>query len=148
MWPVLTALVASLLVWNIVLQRELTRGPTPGPEVEALSRRPGRLVIMAGTGRPGASARLFVAVDGGGHLAISGLPPLPRERTYQLWFIRTGTSPVTGGTFRVDARGLAWVKATVPASLDEVRAIAVTEEPVPGSGSPTGPHLLEATTWR
>ena len=91
MWPVLTTLVASLLVWNVVLQRELTRrapGPAPGPEVEALSRRPGRLVILAGTGQPAASARLFVAVDGGGHLAISGLTPLPGERTYQLWFIR------------------------------------------------------------
>ena len=151
MWPVLTTLVASLLVWNVVLQRELTRrapGPAPGPEVEALSRRSGRLVILAGTGQPGASARLFVAVDGGGHLAISGLTPLPRERTYQLWFIRTAASAVTGGTFRVDARGLAWVKATVPASLDEVRAIAVTEEPAPGSVSPTGHHLLEAKTWR
>ena len=151
MWPVLTTLVASLLVWNVVLQRELTRrapGPAPGPEVEALSRRPGRLVVLAGTGQPGASARLFVAVDGGGHLAISGLTPLPRGRTYQLWFIRTGASAATGGTFRVDARGLAWAKADVPASLDEVRAIAVTEEPVPGSVSPTGQHILEATTWR
>ena len=151
MWPVLTTLVASLLIWNVVLQRELTRrapGPVPGPEVEALSRRPGRLVILAGTGQPGASARLFVAVDGGGHLAISGLTPLPRERTYQVWFIRTGASAVTGGTFRVDARGLAWVKATVPASLDEVSAIAVTEEPAPGSVSPTGQHLLEAKAWR
>lgn len=151
MWPVLTTLVASLLVWNVVLQRDLRQlapGPAPGPEVEALSRRPGRLVILAGTGRPGASARLFVAVDGGGHLAISGLTPLPRERTYQLWFIRTGASAVSGGTFKVDARGLAWVKATVPASLDEVRAIVVSEEPAPGSGNPTGQHLLEAKTWR
>ena len=150
-WPVLTTLVASLLVWNVVLQRELTRrapGPAPGPEVDALSRRPGRLVILTGAGRPGASARLFVAVDGGGHLAISGLTPLPRGRTYQLWFIRSGASAVTGGTFGVDARGLAWAKAGVPASLDEVRAIAVTEEPAPGSVSPTGQHLLEATTWR
>jgi len=151
MWPVVTTLVASLLIWNVVLQRELTRrapGPAPGPEVEALSRRPGRLVILAGTGQPEASARLFVAVDGGGHLAISGLTPLPRGRTYQLWFIRTGASAVTGGTFEVNARGLAWAKAGVPASLDEVRAIAVTEEPAPGSVSPTGRHLLEATTWR
>jgi len=152
MWPVLTTLVASLLVWNVVLQRELTRrapGPAPGPEVEALSRRPGRLVILAGTGQPGASARLFVAVDGGGHLAISGLTPLPRARTYQLWFIRTGaSSTVTGGTFRVDARGLAWAKVIVPASLDEVRAIAVTEEPATGSVSPTGQHLLESKTWQ
>jgi anti-sigma-K factor RskA len=151
-WPALAVLVASLIVWNVMLQRELARhapGPAPGPEVEALSRRPGRLVILAGTGEPGASARLFVAADGGhGHLAISGLNALPRERTYQLWFVRTGAPAVTGSTFRVDGRGLAWAKVTVPASLDDVRAIVVTEEPASGSVAPTGRHLLEAQPWR
>jgi len=151
-WPALAALVAALVVWNVTLQRELARhapGPAPGPEVEALSRRPGRVVILAGTGEPGASARLFVAADGGhGHLAISGLNAVPRERTYQLWFFRTDTPPVSGAMFRVDARGLAWAKVTVPASFDEVRAIAVTEEPAPGSAAPTGRHLLDARPWR
>jgi anti-sigma factor RsiW len=146
-WPALTALVASLLVWNIVLQRELRHrspGPAPGPEVEALSRRPGRVVTFAGTGRPGASARLFVPVDGGqGHLAISGLSALPRGRTYQLWFVRTGSPTVTGGTFAVDARGVAWAKITIPPSLHDVRAISVTEEPAPGTARPTGDGLVE-----
>lgn len=152
LWPALTALVASLLVWNVVLQRELTRrepGPAPGPEVEALSRRPGRLVILAGTGRPGASARLFVAADGGpGHLAISGLNSLPRTRTYQLWFLRSNASPTTGGAFTVNSRGLAWAKITFPVALEDVRAITVTEEPAPGSEAPTGHHLLKAEAWR
>jgi anti-sigma factor RsiW len=42
-WPAVAALVTSLLLWNVGLQRELARrspGPAPGPEVEALSRRP------------------------------------------------------------------------------------------------------------
>lgn len=150
--PVLAALVASLLVWNVVLQRELTRrepGPAPGPEVEALSRRPGRLVVFAGTGKPGASARLFVAADGGpGHLAISGLTSLPRTRTYQLWFLRSSGSPATGGAFTVNARGLAWAKITIPVALEEVRAITVTEEPAPGSVAPTGHDLLRAEAWK
>jgi hypothetical protein len=38
MWPVVAALAATLLVWNVVLQLELTHRP-PGPEVEALARR-------------------------------------------------------------------------------------------------------------
>ncbi|PYM69463.1 MAG: hypothetical protein DME10_23685 [Candidatus Rokuibacteriota bacterium] len=95
MWPVVAALAASLLVWNVVLQLELTRRP-PGPEVEALARRPGRLVILTGTGAPGASGRLLVAIDGHhGHLATAGLRPLPAERTYQLWFVRPGAPTVT-----------------------------------------------------
>ncbi len=151
-WPALAAFVGSLVVWNVLLQQDLARrapGPAPGPEVEALARRPGRVIILGGTGKPGASARLFVAADGGhGHLAIAGLAPLPRERTYQLWFIRAGASSVSGATFAVGQHGRAWVKAAVPASLDDVRAIAITEEPVPGSAAPTGRHLLDAQPWR
>jgi anti-sigma-K factor RskA len=147
-WPVLATLAASLLAWNVVLQLELTRRP-PGPEVEALARRPGRLVILTGTGAPGASGRLLVAIDGHrGHLATAGLNPLATERTYQLWFVRPGAPTLTGGTFRVDSRGRAWATITVPVSLDEARLIAVTEEPAPGSATPTGSYLLEAKTWR
>ena len=140
-----------LLIWNVTLHRELIHrspGPAPGPEVEALSRRPGRIVILTGSGKPGASARIFVAVDGGGHLAVSGLTPLPRGRTYQLWFVRTGSPAVTGATFRVDAYGRAWVKVAVPGSLDDMHAIVITEEPALGSASPTGMHLLDALPWR
>jgi len=146
-WPALAILVGGLLVWNVSLQWQLTHPPY-GPEVEALSRRPGRIVIFAGTGTPGASARLFVAVDGGhGHLAVSGLRPLPPGRTYQLWFVQTGDRTVTGATFGVDARERAWVKVAVPASFPEARAIVITEEPAPESMAPTGHHLLEAKAW-
>ena len=148
MWPVVAALAASLLVWNVVLQLELTRRP-PGPEVEALARRPGRLVILTGTGAPGASGRLLVAIDGHhGHLATAGLRPLTAGRTYQLWFVRPGVPTVTGGTFRVDPHGRAWASITVPVSLDEARVIAITEEPAPGSVAPTASYLLEAKAWR
>lgn len=147
-WPLVTGLVAVLLVWNVSLQREASLRP-PGPEVEALARRPGRLVILAGTGTPASSARLLVAVDGHhGHLAIAGLRPLSSERAYQLWFLRAGASPVTGGAFRVDASGHAWVAITVPVSLDDARAITITEEPISGSAAPTGQYLLEARAWR
>lgn len=149
-WPAAAALVTLLVVWNVMLQRELTRrapGPAPGPEVEALSRRPGRIVILQGIGKPGASARIFVAVDGGGHLAVSGLASLPPDRTYQLWFLRSGAPAVSGATFRADRYGRAWAKVGVPASLDDVSSIVVTEEPALGSVAPTGTRLLEATAW-
>jgi len=146
-WPAVATVVAGLLVWNVMLLQELARrapGPAPGPEVEALSRRPGRVVILKGTGVPGASARLFVASDGGhGHLAISGLKRLPPERVYQLWFTRTGAPTVSGATFGVGAYQRAWVKVAVPAEFSEVRTVMVTEEPAPESPIPTGPNLLE-----
>lgn len=150
-WPAAAALVAFLVVWNVMLERELTRrapGPAPGPDVEALSRRPGRIVILQGTGKPGASARIFVAVDGGGHLAVSGLATLPPDRTYQLWFVRSAAPAVSGATFRADGYGRAWAKVAVPTSLDDVTSIVVTEEPAQGSVAPTSTHLLAATAWK
>lgn len=150
-WPAVAAVLIGLIIWNVTLERELTRrapGPAPGPEVEALSRRPGRIVILAGSGQPGASARIFVAVDGGGHLAVSGLAPLPRTRTYQLWFMKTESAAVSGATFGVDSSGHAWVKVAVPGSLDDVQAIVITDEPAPGGLAPTGKHLLDALPWR
>jgi anti-sigma-K factor RskA len=149
-WPAIAALVALLVIWNVTLERELNRcspGPAPGPEVEALSRRPGRMIILAGTGAPKASARIFVAVDGGGHLAVSGLASLPRDRAYHLWFVRSGAPAASGATFGVDRSGRAWVKVAPPASLDDVRAIVVTEEPASGSAAPTGRELLVARPW-
>jgi anti-sigma-K factor RskA len=147
-WPAVAVLIASLLVWNVVLQREVAR-QSQGPQVEALARRPGQLIILAGAGAPAASARLLVAADGGhGHLAIAGLTPLPPERTYQLWFVRAGAPTVTGGTFNVDERGHAWVSVETPVPFDEVREIVVTNEAAPGSVAPMGNYLLVARSWR
>lgn len=145
-WPAVTVLAASLLLWNVVLQRELNHYKS-GPQVEALARRPGRMVIL--TGQSGASARLFIASDGGhGHLAVAGLDPLPRNRVYQLWFVRIGAPTMSAATFRVDDRRRAWVSVEPPASLDDVAAITVTAEPESGSGVPTGARVLDARSWR
>lgn len=147
-WPAVAALVASLVVWNVVLERRIAN-PPPGPQVDALSRRPGRLVILRGRDQAMAAARIFVAVDGHhGHMAISGLAPLARERAYQLWFVPKDAPAESGAQFRVDPTGRAWVTITVARPLDDFARIVVTEEPVQGSAVPTAPYLLEAESWR
>jgi hypothetical protein len=147
-WATAVATIALLLVWNMSLQRDL-RHYAEGPQVEKLARRPGRLVILKGNARPDASARLFAAVDGrSGHMAISGLVPLPAGRIYQLWFVSHAGSVAGAATFAVGRDGRAWVVVNVPAPLEETRAILVTEEPAPGSAAPTGTALVEAREWR
>jgi anti-sigma-K factor RskA len=122
-------------------------GPHASPEVEMLARLPGgQLVKLAGTGAPTASARLYV-VEGGrrAELTVDALPPLPRGRVYQLWFTEPGQPTRTGGAFGVDPRGDAVVQVAIPTPIERVRAVAVTQEPAPGSPAPTGVNLLNWT---
>ena len=144
---VVTAAFVGLLGWNLALHWQLAGRTTPVP-VEQLARLPdGRIVALIGTGTPRASARLFVAEDGRrGELAIAGLPLLPAGRVYQLWFARPGEPPISGGVFHVDDRGKALAVVVIPVTLEPARAVAVTEEPAPGSLAPTGPHLLDRRT--
>jgi hypothetical protein len=64
----------------------------------------------------------------------------------QLWFARPGGPPISGGVFHVNDPGAALAVVVVPVTLEPVRAVAVTEDPDPGSLVPTGPHLLDRRT--
>ncbi len=143
-WAVVTVALASLVVWNLQLQRQVGR-LRDAVEITQVARLPeGRIIALRGTGTPGASARLFVSTDGRrGELAITGLAPLLPERVYQLWFARPGQPTITGGAFRVNSYGDVVVAVTIPVPLEDVRAIAVTEEAAPRVPSPTGTHLLD-----
>ena len=136
--------VVGLVGWNLALHHQFADRGTP-VAIEQLAHLPdGRIVALIGTGTPQASARLYVTEDGRrGELAVTGLPALPPGRVYQLWFARPGGPPLSGGVFHVDDRGQALTVVVVPVALDPVRAIAVTEEPAPGSPAPTGAHLLD-----
>jgi anti-sigma-K factor RskA len=70
-----------------------------------------------------------------------GLPPLSPERTYQLWYIRAG-SPVSAGTFEVDAGGDATVEVGELPPQAEIDTWAVTVEPAGGVPAPTGAMVL------
>ena len=141
-WAAAAALVAGgVLVWSV----QQGVGPHPSAGTALLARLPGgRIMPLAGTGAPGAGAQLYVLPNGRqAELVITGLPPLPADRTYQLWFARPGQPTITGGAFRVDSLGQAAAPVIVPAPLGQVSQIAVTEEPSPGSTAPTGQHLLD-----
>jgi len=64
----------------------------------------------------------------------SNLPPLPRDRIYELWlFPATGGAPIPAGLFRPDARGSATiVNPPLPEGV-EAKNFAVTLEPESGS---------------
>jgi anti-sigma-K factor RskA len=69
------------------------------------------------------------------------LPALRPGRDYQLWLI-TPAGPVSAGVFRPTPEGQAEVQATYPLPRDQLKAIAVTEEPAGGLPAPSGQPLI------
>jgi hypothetical protein len=91
-----------------------------------------------------ANGRMFVDPGSGEALfSASGLPALPKDRTYQLWFI-TGGKPVSAGTFDVGGRGLGQLLVERVPEAGRVDAWAVTIEPAGGVPQPTGEMVLKS----
>jgi hypothetical protein len=120
-------------------------GPRVSADVALLAWLPGGQVLtFRGTSVPAASARLYV-IDGGrrAELDVDALPSLPPSRVYQLWLFEADQSARSGGTFTVNQRGNAATRIGLPVPIDRVQSATITQEPAPGSPSPTGPRLLD-----
>jgi hypothetical protein len=76
-------------------------------------------------------------------LFARSMPALKAGRTYQLWIV-TAKATVSGGTFDV-VNGAGAMRATFAVSPDNLRAIAITEEPAGGVTQPTGETILSVT---
>jgi anti-sigma-K factor RskA len=75
-------------------------------------------------------------------LVVSGLPPLPEDRAYQLWFVHPDETRYDGGVFNVDEGGQAMVIIDAPADYAPGWRCGVTEEPAGGSHTPTGRNVM------
>lgn len=102
-------------------------------------------VVLAGLeGAPSASAQALIDPDQGKAVFYaSHLAPVDQGLTYQLWFIVGGT-PVSAGTFDVDAEGSAVLIVEQVVSPATIQAWAVTVEPAGGVPQPTGEMVLKS----
>lgn len=77
-------------------------------------------------------------------LACEGLPQLPKDQVYQLWYLNEGQDPQPAGTFKASPDGKAAMieHNIVTGSFQQV---AITAEPEGGSQAPTSPVLLLGT---
>jgi anti-sigma-K factor RskA len=67
-----------------------------------------------------------------------GLPQLPENQVYELWFLKKVGDPAPAGIFRPDAAGSAAHAATGAQTMADYAGFAVTVEPAPGVTAPTG----------
>jgi anti-sigma-K factor RskA len=68
---------------------------------------------------------------------IDKLPPAPKGKVYQLWFI-TKEETVGGDTFQTDSNGRAQLRQNTPNKANAIVATAVSLEPEGGSSQPKG----------
>lgn len=100
----------------------LSRYGKPGPQAKALYlQRTGRLLLMA-----------------------SNLPPIPANKTYELWLIPPQGAPIPVGTFKPNQRGEAMMEHTMEPGK-EAKAFGVTVENEGGSATPTSPIMLSGS---
>ena len=71
------------------------------------------------------------------------MPELKAGRTYQLWLV-TASAKISAGTFQPQ-NGDAVVRATYALPADQLKALAVTEEPAGGVPQPTSAPIMAVT---
>jgi anti-sigma-K factor RskA len=120
-------------------------GPHLSPDLAVMSRLPGgRVITLRAAGTPTASVRLH-SIDSGrrAELSADGLAPLPNGRVYQLWIVEPNQQPRSAGAFFVNRRGDAVAPMILGGPVERLQGIFLTQEPAPGTTTPTGPRLLE-----
>jgi len=73
---------------------------------------------------------------------LRDLPPLPADKSYQLWFVTKAGKKVSAQVFNTDSNGTYEVEVPVPDEVADLQAAAVTTEPFGGVPQPTGPFAL------
>jgi anti-sigma-K factor RskA len=72
------------------------------------------------------------------------MPAMPAARTLQLWFVSKKGQPMSIAIFRPNSEGQIAIVAPVNMPMNEIAALAVTEEPAGGSPQPTSPIAWRA----
>ena len=101
-----------------------------------------RVIELAAVGGQDPSARMFWNSETNRWTFFAyDLPATPPGRTYQLWLV-TDEQPISAGTFNPGPDGTATVEADYALSPEELRAVAVSQEPAGGVPAPTGPIVI------
>ncbi len=131
-------LVIGLFSWNMVLQGEMRDLQS---RIQA-SEEDSRMVALEGSGAA-RQARVEVMILGD-HRAVlmaEDMPPVPEEKTFQIWVIENEV-PRPSGVFEVREDHV--VAVVVENRVEGADAIAVTVEPEGGSPLPTTEPMLLA----
>lgn len=104
-----------------------------------------RVVHLTGlTAAPSAAGTVALSrVHGAALLQVSGLPPAPQSRVYEVWWIGKKRGPLRAGLFEPSSQHATIVPLDLPPPDEIVLATAITLEPRGGVDQPTGAMYLK-----
>jgi len=133
-------LVIGLFSWSMLLQGEVQDLQGRVQSLQSQPQEP-QMVELGGAGtEQGARAELVTLEGDRAVLVVENMPPVPENKTYQIWVI-VDDVPKPSGLFEPRRDSVA---AVVEHPLDEADAVAVTVEPEGGSPKPTSDPMLAA----
>jgi anti-sigma-K factor RskA len=109
-----------------------------------------RLVRLTGLpAAPSATGSVALnAAQGTAMLEVSGLPPAPEDKQYEVWWIGEKQGPLKAGLFDPSSHGATIVSLDLPPPGEVVLASAITLEPRGGVEKPSGAMYLKGDFQR
>jgi len=148
--------IAALTARVIEVQRNLD---TTGDQLAALQSKvaqttdltlaslgpDARVIHLAGLpAAPSAAGTVALNRAGGtAMLHVSGLPPTPDDKEYEVWWIGEKQGPLKAGMFEPSSQGATIVSLDLPPPGEVVLASAITLEPRGGVEKPSGAMYLK-----
>jgi anti-sigma-K factor RskA len=148
--------IAALTARVVIVQRDLDAA---GNKLAALQARVAQTtdLTLASLGAdahvahlaglaPAVSATGTVALNraqAAAMLHVTGLPPVPDGRVYEVWWIGAKRGPLKAGLFEPLSQGATIVALNLPPPDEAILASAVTLEPTGGVEKPTGAMYLK-----
>jgi anti-sigma-K factor RskA len=132
-------LVIGLFSWNMILQGEVR--DLQGQVQNLQAPQESRMVALEGPGAAhGAQVEVMILSDERAVLMAEDMPPVPKEKTFQIWIIDDDV-PQPSGLFETKEDPVATV---IDQPLSGADAVAVSVEPEGGSPEPTTDPMLTA----
>ena len=128
----------------IMLAGDLVRERSKGEELVqingVLTAPNHREIVLAGQPpAPSSSGKVYWDVLKNRWVVSVDLPPPPKGKTYQLWFVTDKNETINAGLISPDESGHGFMFTSVPGNIAPIAAAAITLEPEGGSPSPTLP---------
>jgi hypothetical protein len=137
---VAAVLIVGLVAWNVLLQTSSSKQSAYQQDVVAALAAGAKVTTLAGTSTaPDASASLVQPRHGAPYLIVQGLPQLPSNRLFAVWFLH-GSVPSAAGDFTYSGNDAQIIP--LPKSSAGYTATAVTNELKPSGRVPRGPMVL------